>query len=52
MKQILIDLDNAVNLLSGVFNGLDTLEHEEADKANALYEDAEKLYEILSKEDS
>jgi len=49
LKQIIKDLDNAVNLLSGVYNGLDNLEHEESEIAYQIYIDGEELQDILQK---
>jgi len=50
LKKVIEDLDNAVNLLSGVYNGLDNIEHPMSELAYQLYVDSEELHETL-KED-
>jgi len=50
LNQIISDLDNAVNLLSGVFNGLDNIDHLEKDQAYNLYTGAEELHIRLKEE--
>lgn len=44
MTQIIDALDNAVNLLSGVFNGLENIENAYSVEAQTIYEIAENLY--------